>query len=585
MDFDIRNVPFSRRGSYLAVAARDAEPSGGTDVVLRSLRGVRPGQDVFRLAMPDRPVTGIRADAALLRVACDRASIEVCFADPTTVRLRAHGGDLTISRPAAPAQQTLIPLDSRSVEVALDDGWKYRVTALRGELDVDAPWDGVSSARHVRLTARGGDGADPVEVAVEEYQAGRPPVRIHPPFERSIAGVRADFRSWLAATLTTPEAYAETRELCAYVCWSTLVDASGLLRRATMYASKNWMLGVWSWDHCFNAMALAATQPDLAWDQFMSIFDHIHPSGLLPDNLTDTHCGWAFCKPPVHGWTLRWLMRNSGLVTEARLAEVYPLLAAWTRWWFRDRDDNRDGVPQYNHGNESGWDNSTAFMFGIPVDSPDLSAYLVVQMDTLALVADRLGRPGESRDWTGRADRLTALMIERFARGSVLATRRADTGDVIGHQSLLAAMPLVAGRRLPEPLLAHILDQLGDRGPYLTAHGLATEAPASSAYEPDGYWRGPIWAPVTFLLTNAMRELGEFSLADAISRRFCDLVHASGPAENFDALDGRGLRDPSFSWTASTFLLLAHQLPHPPDRPGHPQPLTDPPRMPLTKNR
>lgn len=148
-----------------------------------------------------------------------------------------------------------------------------------------------------------------------------------------------------------------------------------------------------------------------------------------------------------------------------------------------------------------GWDNSTAFLAGVLVGSPDLSAYLVVQMDTLAVVADRLGR----------------------------------------------AMPLVAGRRLPEPLGGHILNQLdenqlGERGPHLTAHGMAGEPPSSAAYEPDGFWRGPIWAPVTFLLIEACAYSAN-PLADAVSRPICNLIAASGPAENFDAIDDRGLRD------------------------------------------
>ena len=36
-----------------------------------------------------------------------------------------------------------------------------------------------------------------------------------------------------------------------------------------MYMSKNWMTNIWSWDNCFNAMALVRHQPELAWDQFM----------------------------------------------------------------------------------------------------------------------------------------------------------------------------------------------------------------------------------------------------------------------------------------------------------------------------
>ena len=40
-----------------------------------------------------------------------------------------------------------------------------------------------------------------------------------------------------------------------------------------MYMSKNWMTNVWSWDHCFNAMALCRDHPSLAWDQWMIMAD------------------------------------------------------------------------------------------------------------------------------------------------------------------------------------------------------------------------------------------------------------------------------------------------------------------------
>jgi len=42
-----------------------ADRLDGTDVVLRSLRGVRPGQDLFHLAAEESPLTGGHADPSL----------------------------------------------------------------------------------------------------------------------------------------------------------------------------------------------------------------------------------------------------------------------------------------------------------------------------------------------------------------------------------------------------------------------------------------------------------------------------------------------------------------------------------------
>ncbi|MGV2806263.1 hypothetical protein GNF85_22200, partial [Clostridium perfringens] len=147
--------------------------------------------------------------------------------------------------------------------------------------------------------------------------------------------------------------------------------AEGCLTRPAMYMSKNWMTNIWSWDNCFNAMALVRHQPELAWDQFMIFFDRQDESGLLPDFVNDKYELWNCNKPPIHGWTLAWMMRRTDFIKETQLREVYGPLSKWTEWWLTHRDHDGDGIPQYNHGNDSGWDNSTAFNNGIPVESPD----------------------------------------------------------------------------------------------------------------------------------------------------------------------------------------------------------------------
>src|SRR5439155_941560 len=89
--------------------------------------------------------------------------------------------------------------------------------------------------------------------------------------------------------------------------------------------------------------------------------------------------------------------------------------------------------------------------------------------------------------------------------------------------------------------------------------GLATELTTSPLYQPDGYWRGPVWAPSTVLIEDGLRRAGHQVLADDISHRFRSVCERSGFAENFDAQTGEGLRDRAYTWTASAYLLLAAQ--------------------------
>lgn len=92
----------------------------------------------------------------------------------------------------------------------------------------------------------------------------------------------------------------------------------------------------------------------------------------------------------------------------------------------------------------------------------------------------------------------------------------------------------------------------------MTAHGLATEAPGSARYIADGYWRGPIWAPPTYLLVDGLRRAGYDVLAREIAERYVRMScgTAKGNFENFDALTGEGLRAPGYTWSASVFMLL-----------------------------
>jgi glycogen debranching enzyme len=120
--------------------------------------------------------------------------------------------------------------------------------------------------------------------------------------------------------------------------------------------------------------------------------------------------------------------------------------------------------------------------------------------------------------------------------------------------SLLELMPIVLGEHLPPEVRDKVVAGLEA---HLTGVGLATERPESAFYEPDGYWRGPVWAPVTVLIEDGLRRAGAADLADRVSARFRAVCEKSGFAENFDALTGDGLRDRAYTWTAAAYLVLA----------------------------
>lgn len=301
MNFDITQVPFSCRGSYLALSQNEGEFGGRTaepGLYLRTVRGAAKDPFLARLT----PLCGGRpaafapqADPACLHLAADGADIDIAFADAATLLLRGRGAaaGLCLDFLSAGRPYTMLePLPAaEGVYYASCYVSRTRLVlrAQRGRVCIDQAWN-VSSADHARLTA--------------------------------------------------------------YVNWSSLVDASGFLKRETMYMSKNWMCSVYSWDHCFNAIALAQRDPALAWDQFMVLFDHQSAAGRLPDSVNDSEVVDNFCKPPIHGWALH-KMRERMTLTRPMQAEAYDKLARWTLWWLNCRDRDGDGLCEYTHGNDS----------------------------------------------------------------------------------------------------------------------------------------------------------------------------------------------------------------------------------------
>jgi glycogen debranching enzyme len=184
---------------------------------------------------------------------------------------------------------------------------------------------------------------------------------------------------------------------------------------------------------------------------------------------------------------------------------------------------------------------------------------LVLQMDCLAKVAKILGRPGDAKKWKREADKLQQKMMKHFWRGDRFIAPRTGDHVVAEGDSLFNFMPLVLGQRLKPEQSEILLKGLVQPGRFLTEHGLATESVQSRFYSSDGYWRGPIWAPSTMLLVDAVDRLGRKDLAKDIALRYCKMAAKSGMPENYDAVTGAALRDKAYSWTSSVFLVLAKE--------------------------
>jgi glycogen debranching enzyme len=567
--FSIHDIPFSTHGSWFGISPVLAEKTRAEDLHLVSHQN---GMHAILRFTPldattgERAGTRVEATAGLLSWTGEQGHIALAYASPDTVRLRGEGLCLRIDAAAdalTPFTGTYFyrdPVDGAYVFTSYETGRRYRITVLSGSVaEVSGGQALGTSARGVTVTA---DGGGSWEVAIEELDSARLPYTSSETFDAVVARAEHAFAAFVDAVAPWRSSATPAADLAAYVLWSATVRPAGLVTRPAVLMSKHWMDKVWSWDHCFNALALAPGAPGLARDQFSLPFDHQDETGALPDSVTHSEVLYNFVKPPIHGWTLSHLRRRlPEPLSRTELAEIYRRLGRWTEFWLTARRAPGAALPHYQHGNDSGWDNATTFDPERVIVTADLAAFLVLQLRELAVLATELDLPAEARHWTRTADATQTAMLDELWTGERFVARGVDTAQTWSTSSLLDLMPMALGEHLPENIGKTLAARIET---HLTPYGLATELPTSPHYLSDGYWRGPIWAPATVLIEDGLRRAGHHRLADEISARFRALCETHGFAENFDALTGTGLRDRAYTWTAAAYLLLAeaHTLRH-----------------------
>src|SRR5210317_1930881 len=292
--FDIGRISFSRFGSWMVMGRRSENR-----LILKNVHN-RGGAllFLFRPMMDGKPVDYTTTmTAARLTLETEQGKIEFCFESADTLRVRGTGValDLSCGVPAVAysESETCTTFNFRS---ALR---RYQLEALAGRSTMRGGYSRENKETPGLLVEAGEDGV--WELAIDEYWSTWKRPKRHS-FAECLEMVSGEFEAFVKSMPPAPEHLKKAHRLASYVNWATTVKPCGLLKRHTMLMSKKMMTAVWSWDQCFNAMALAGGQDDLAMDQMLLLVDHQDEFGSYPDAIDDIGIHYNYSKPPIHGW-------------------------------------------------------------------------------------------------------------------------------------------------------------------------------------------------------------------------------------------------------------------------------------------
>lgn len=336
-----------------------------------------------------------------------------------------------------------------------------------------------------------------------------------------------------------------------------------------------YFVGFWAWDSWRFSAGTAKFDPELAKNNIRAMFDYQQPDGMVIDCIyTDPSENNARdSKPPLVCWAVDEIFTHTG--DTAFVAEMYPQLLSYYKWWYQKRDHNHNGMCEYGATDgtleaaawESGMDNAIRFddavmlkndggedAWSMDQESVDLNSYLALECKLLKKFAGLLNVSFDAPDYSAQvADYFFDPNLNFFF------DRRLKDGSFIQEPGCEAYTPLWTQIATKEQV-DKMLPMLQDTAKFSTFIPFPTIAADNPKYNPRGYWRGPIWLDQTYFAIRGLRNYGYHKLADEYTLQVFDrlngLKEGAPIHENYGTHTGERLKAPHFSWSSSHLLMM-----------------------------
>lgn len=339
--------------------------------------------------------------------------------------------------------------------------------------------------------------------------------------------------------------------------------------------------GFWAWDSWKHAAALVAFAPDLAKESIRSMFDFQNEAGMVADCVyfDSKENNWRDTKAPLASWAVWKIWEATGDTSFVR--EMYPRLVKYHKWWYSDRDFNKNGLCEYGSTDgsviaakwESGMDNAVRFdnsqiknnhakAWSLNQESVDLNAYLQKEKIDLAKLAMVIGKTKDADVFMEEAQNLAQKIRQYFwsEKHGYFFDRNTDDNSFIetfGPEGWTLLWTGVASNSQAEQVVKIMRDpkRFNTKVPFPTLDA------SNPKFDPlDGYWRGPVWIDQACFGIEALEYYGFSKESELLERKLIENaagILTDGPIrENYHPITGDGLNASHFSWSAAHLLLL-----------------------------
>jgi len=542
--YDLRFVPFSRKGSYMCILEDKKDRnlylsfsrSPGFLMERKNLVKIVPVVDNKELSYE------YSVEPGKMSIKTYRGAAEICFADKSQIRIRGEGINLRFYF-RMQQFENCSPKENGDFEVAYEILGKLLFVPIKGAVWCNAKWNCKTvQAEDFIIELISPVETKKFETAIHEYCSNGTRDKEYKPFDVCVKEVEEEFEKFCERFRMVPDKYAKMAQLSAWTIWVNYMGPEGHLKNSLVYMNRINQVRAFLYQQCFQAMAFCGNITEM-WKMFLSMFDYQKEGGQLPYYVSDLNISYLAACTPVHGAAMEYIFNVSDPknLKQDKITELYFRMSKYAEWFLTKRDRNKSGIPQYYHPDESSWIDLKAFKNIRPVQSADLLALMVLLTEYSGKLANMAGFESEADKWFKESRRLINILESEFWNGEKFISKDAQTGECVETGPMASLLPVILGKRLRREIIDTIEKRLEKEAENLN-----------------------ILSPAWFLIIMGIKNAGKKELALDLARQFCDLV-CNIAGNNTDKNEGENTEpnkvEEFTSEMAAAFLITASYLP------------------------
>ena len=332
-----------------------------------------------------------------------------------------------------------------------------------------------------------------------------------------------------------------------------------------LYTTKRGLALSFFWDTGISCVGAREFNSEACQEAISCFIENATPRGSLPGTIADSHKAGEG-QAPIMCWAAWSVYQKSK--DKKWLEEIYPVLCNYINFWFKYHSSERGLCKYFNAGQIA--DNDARFdpimkgeynqsLYGF--ESPDLNAFLVMEMKCLSKLAKELNLSEDAEKWHDKAKVLGKKIVdfmyfpdEAMFYDVIEGTHEKYSGVKTPNMFL----PLWAGVPLPEREIDKIITQhMLNPNEFYKKYPFPSLSYDNPEYDPTGYWRGRIWPHVVYWMVQTLWKHNYHEEAGIVAQRLLDMIKDSKwIAENYESQNGQAIGQAEYNWSQSTVIEL-----------------------------